>query len=95
MAAEPTPRPTTNRPTAICATVKAAAWTTEPVRNSAQPAYMPNLRPYLSAGRPAIRAPTRAPPDVRDVTISCSLVESSWPRSLPSVTSTAEMTPVS
>ena len=56
-----------------------------------QAAQMGILRPNRSAVRPAKTAPTSAPPEVSDVTSSCSLELSSWPRDDPSVTRTEEI----
>lgn len=60
-----------------------------------QAAQMGIFLPKRSAVRPAPTAPTRAPPLVREVTNSCSLEESLWPKEVPIVTNTEEMYPVS
>lgn len=95
MAASPTPKPTTSRPTVIWASEYAAAWMMVPMKNRAQPTYTASLRPYLSEVNPARTAPMRAPPDVMAVTNSCSFELRGLPRSEPRLTKTAEMTPVS
>lgn len=51
--------------------------------------------PNLSATNPANTAPQSAPPEVKDVTSSCSLEDNSWPKAVPTLTSTEEMYPVS
>lgn len=95
MAAHPTPTPTTNLPTVICAREKADACMIDPSKKSTLPMYNASFLPYLSAGRPATTAPIKAPPDVMDVMSSCSLEDSVCPRSSFKFTRTAEMTPVS
>lgn len=58
---------------------------------TAHAAQMGILRPNRSAVSPAATAPTKAPPEVREVTSSASLEESSWPSDVPIVTRTGLM----
>lgn len=76
MAAEPTPRPTMKRARDICGTLNEDDQIMEPVKNNAHPMYMPSFRPNLSVSSPAIKAPTRAPPEVSEVISSDSEVVS-------------------
>lgn len=49
------------------------------------------LRPKRSAVRPAMIAPIKAPPEVREVTSSCSLELRMCPSEVPMETKTDEM----
>lgn len=63
--------------------------------NNRQAPQMGQRRPKRSAERPAPTAPTKAPPLVKEVTISCSFEVRTCPRDELIVTRTAEMYPVS